>query len=113
RDRGARIRSVSCTVGQINPPSVGSTARKPTAESKGSKAGKESKEKTAKQSTVAKASGVFGREGPHCMAVSDDGRLVIIGLLLLIVVLIFSMQFTWGTCHKGILGNMRDKVLIV
>eukprot|EP00735_Rhodelphis_limneticus_P003723 TRINITY_DN15234_c0_g1::TRINITY_DN15234_c0_g1_i1::g.30824::m.30824 TRINITY_DN15234_c0_g1::TRINITY_DN15234_c0_g1_i1::g.30824 ORF type:complete len:454 (-),score=81.24,sp/Q4U2R1/HERC2_MOUSE/35.48/3e-29,sp/Q4U2R1/HERC2_MOUSE/29.59/2e-24,sp/Q4U2R1/HERC2_MOUSE/31.52/7e-23,sp/Q4U2R1/HERC2_MOUSE/29.27/1e-21,sp/Q4U2R1/HERC2_MOUSE/33.20/3e-20,sp/Q4U2R1/HERC2_MOUSE/28.84/3e-17,sp/Q4U2R1/HERC2_MOUSE/27.74/3e-13,sp/Q4U2R1/HERC2_MOUSE/23.86/1e-12,sp/Q4U2R1/HERC2_MOUSE/25.42/7e-09,sp/Q4U2R1/HERC2_MOUSE/26.00/ len=36
-----------------------------------------------------------GKEGPHAVAVTSQGAV-----------------YTWGTCHKGILGNMRDKVLI-
>ncbi|KAH3763562.1 ultraviolet-B receptor UVR8 [Pelomyxa schiedti] len=38
---------------------------------------------------------VVGHEGPHTVAVSEDGSL-----------------YTWGTCHKGILGNMYNKTLI-
>lgn len=35
-----------------------------------------------------------GTEGPHTLAVTDDGSV-----------------YSWGTCHKGMLGNMRDKIL--
>lgn len=48
---------------------------------------------TVGQPTVASGTG-DGSEGPHCVAVDDAGAL-----------------WSWGTCHKGILGNLRHKTL--
>lgn len=36
-----------------------------------------------------------GKEGPHTLAVTRDGGV-----------------YAWGTCHKGMLGNVRDKILV-
>ena len=38
--------------------------------------------------------GVRGQEGPHALAVGADGA-----------------AYSWGTCHKGMLGNVRGKIL--
>ena len=51
-----RIVSVACTVGQLAP----------------------------KGGTDRKSKGIAGSEGPHTVAVAEDGRL-----------------YTWGTCHKA------------
>ena len=42
---------------------------------------------------IAEPSGRPGEEGPHAMCVAE------------------GVCFTWGTCHKGLLGNMNRKVL--
>ena len=46
------------------------------------------------KSTGKGVKGVVGQEGPHTLAVGRDGR-----------------GYSWGTCHKGILGNVGSKIL--